>query len=791
MTQRSTLTAVAFGCILSLLGGCAKGSSDFDQGKKAEAVHDYETALAAYNRALQSDPKNPEYKLHADQVRFEAAQAHIDQGQKLREKGDLEAAVAEFRKAGEIDPSIPAADEEVRKTLDLINARAAAAAAAPGASPEENPAENELETGPPELKPLSTTPINLKMANDSKTVFETVAKLAGLTVVFDPDFTSRRITTDLDNVTLEQALDVVAIESKAYWKPLTSNIIFVTLDQLQKRRDYEEEIVKTFYIKNSIQTQDLQDLVTSLRALLDLKRVQQINSMNAIVIRDTPDKVMLAGKIIDDVDRARPEVILQVEVLVANRDRMRDLGITPGTSITLAPNSTSSTASSTTSSGTTVAATLGLNQKLSLRANYSITLPSATANALITDATTRTLQNPEIRIVDGEQAKLDVGDKVPVATGSFQAGVGTSAASVVSPLVNTQFQYQDVGVDLDITPRIHPDDSVTLKMEVDVSSVVNTISIGGINEPEIGQAKSEQEVRLNDGEVSVLGGLVTQENTKTISGWPGLSSVPILRYFVSDNSVTNNDDELLIVLIPHIIRLPDITPESLKSFYSGSETNPAVLMVNDAVNASPTAPSSAPAASMPAATMMGAAPTPPSASPSSVAPPAYVAPTASVAPAASAASVPSAATGSAPPMQTTQGARLRFDPSTVSLKPGETTTISVVADNVQDLFSIPVLLQYDPKVISVEEVSQGGFLSGGTQEIALVQRVDKDRGQAVISATRMPHTPGVNGTGTLFGIQIRAIAPGQTNLSIVQTNARDSQQHAIPLVTGETSIVVK
>jgi general secretion pathway protein D len=339
-------------------------------------------------------------------------------------------------------------------------------------------------------------------------------------------------------------------------------------------------------------------------------------------------------------------------------------------------------------------------------------------------------------------------------------------------------------VELDITPRIHPDDSVTLKMEVDVSSVVATISIGGINEPEIGEDKTEQEVRLTDGEVNVIGGLVTQENTKSVSGWPGLANVPILRYFVSDNSTTNNDDELLIVLIPHIIRLPDITPESLKSFYSGSETNPAVLMVNDDTSPSAVAPSPAPAASMPPATMMGAAPAPAVASPSAAAPPAYVAPPASPAPSVAPA---------APAMQVAQGpgARLRFDPSIVSLKPGETTTISVVADNVQDLFSIPVLLQYDPKIISVEQVSQGGFLSGGTQEIALVQRVDKDRGQAVISATRMPNTPGVNGTGTLFGIQIRALAPGQTNLAIVQTNARDSQQHSIPLVTGETSIEVK
>jgi general secretion pathway protein D len=767
MLRRNTLIAVAFGSILLLLGGCSKGTSDFDEGKKAEAVQDYETALAAYNRALKSDPQNPEYKIHADQMRFEAAQAHIQQGEKLRAKGDLEMAVAEFRKAGEIDPSNPAADQEVQNTLALITARAAAAAAAPGASSESSPVESNMETGPPELKPLSTAPINLKMANDSKTVFETIAKLAGLTVVFDPDFTSRRITVDFDNVTLEQALFIVAEESKAFWKPLTSNVIFVTIDQTQKRHDYEDEIVQTFYIKNSIQPQDLADLVTSLRALLDLHRVQQVNSMNAIIIRDTPDKVMLAGKIIDDVDRARPEVVVQVEVLVANRDRMRDLGITPGSSITLAPNSTSTSSTSSSSSSTTSTGTLPLSTKPSrvLSQNYSLTLPSATANALMTDSTTQTLQSPEIRILDGEEAKLNVGDRVPVATGSFQAGVGTSAASVVSPLVNTQFQYQDVGVNLDITPRVHPDNSVTLKLTGEVSSVVATIPIGGINEPEIGQDKVEQEVRLNDGEVSILGGLITRETVKTVSGWPGLAKIPIMRYFVSDNQNTTNDDELLIVLTPHIIRLPDITPESLKSFYSGTETNPSVLKVTDAEAPSAAAPASAPVAAN------GMASAPPAAAPA----PAMSAP----------------GTAGAPPMQTGQGARLRFDPENVSLHPGETTTISLVADNVQDLFSIPVLLQYDPKVISVETVSQGGFLSGGTQEIALVQRVDKDRGQAVVSATRMPHTAGVNGTGTLFGVQIRAIAPGQTTLSIVQTNARDSQQHPLALVTGESTIEVK
>jgi len=759
MPQRRTLAAVAFASILISLGGCAKGNQDFNLGKKAEAVQDYETALAAYNRALKSDPANTQYKIRAVQMRFEAAQAHIQAGEKLREKGDLDLAIAEFRKAGELDPSNPAADEEVRNTLALLNARAAAAEATPGASANESNGEDKLEAGPPQLKPLSTTPINLKMTNDSKIVFETIAKLAGITVIFDPDFTSRRVGVDFNNVTLEEALDDAAIESKAFWKPLASNIIFVTVDQTQKRHDFEDEDVRTFYIKNSIAPQDLTDLVTSLRALLDLHRVQQINSMNAIVIRDTPAKLMLAAKIIDDVDRARPEVVVEVAVLTANRDRMRDLGITLPTSVTLAPTSTTSTGSSGSGSSSS-SGTLPLVPKPSrLLRDYSITLPTATANALLTDTTTHTVQNPEIRIVDGEEAKLNIGDRVPVATGSFSTGaVGTSSATGISPLVNTQFQYIDVGVNVDITPRVHPDNEVTLKLTVDISSVVATIPIGGINEPEIGQDKIEHEVRLKDGEVSILAGLSSQTLSNAISGWPGLARVPLLRYFVGSVNGTNNDDELLIVLIPHIIRLPDITPESLQSFYSGTETTPSVRMVQDVASAA------APTTSAPVSAPAAAAPAPASPSPAAAAPTPFVA---------------------------GQGARIRFDPSSLSLTTGQTTTISVVADNVQDLFSIPVLLQYDPKIISIEQVSQGGFLSGGTQDIALVQRIDKDHGQAVVSATRMPNTPGVNGTGTLFGIQIRALAPGQTTLSIVQTNARDSLQHPIAIVTGETTINVK
>ena len=208
-------------------------------------------------------------------------------------------------------------------------------------------------TGPPQIQPLSRAPINMKATNDAKAVFDAIGKLAGLTVIFDADFTSRRISVELSNVTLEQALNIVALQSKAFWRPVTSNIIFVIPDQPQKRKDYEEEVVKTFYLKNTVLPQELTEIVTSIRQLLDLRRVQQINAQNAIVIRDTPDRVLLAGKIIDDIDKAKPEVVIQVAVMQARTDRLRNMGIQPGTSASLTFTPPTSTTTTTTTAGGT------------------------------------------------------------------------------------------------------------------------------------------------------------------------------------------------------------------------------------------------------------------------------------------------------------------------------------------------------------------------------------------------------------------------------------------------------
>ncbi len=757
MNFRSLCGLVLMGAAV-LLTGCPKASQEKNAGDKAESLKDYDTALDYYNKALQASPNNTEYKLKADRARFEAAQWHVDQGRRFRDQGNLEMGLAEFRKAQMIDPSSAVAAQEVKATMDLINVKQGNTQnAAPSGAPSGEP---KLMAGPPTVQPLSRAPINMKATNDSKAVFEAIGKLAGLTVIFDPDFTSRRISVELTNVTLEQALNISALQSKAFWRPVTSNIIFVVPDQPQKRKDYEEEVVKTFYLRNTVLPQELTEIVTSIRQLLDLRRVQQINAQNAIVIRDTPDRVLLAGKIIDDIDKAKPEVVIQVAVMEARRDRMRNVGITPPASISASfANPGTTTSSSTTSTSTTSNPAATISQLVSnpdiFSQGYSVTMPSATANFLMTDTSTQILDDPEIRVVDGQTAKLRIGDRIPVATGSFQAGIGVGStgtgAGVVNPLVNTQFQYLDVGVNVDVTPRIHPDHEISMKVNVVVSSQTGSTNIGGINQPIISQRSIEHDIRLKDGEVNVLGGLIEQTDTNTVTGIPGLAKLPGLGYLFGGTTIDHEKDEILIVLIPHIVRLPTITAENLRSIASGTDTN-AEVRLEDAV-------------------LLPEAPKPQAAVPQA-------------APAVAVAPVAATSTSS-------QNATLQFEPGTAALKAGETTTIGVTVQNVQDLYSIPMLVQFNPAVISIEDVRQGGFLSGGTQEVAIVERVDKERGQAIISATRMPNTPGVSGSGTLVGIVVKGLAPGNSQLSIVQVNAKDSQQRPIQVVTGEATVRVQ
>ena len=748
----------------------------YGKGADAEARQNYEQAYDYFKQAYDLKPKDLKYRASYERTRFLAAASHVHRGQLLRDAGKLEEALAEFEKALSIDGSSFIAQQELRRTQQMIqegkNPQPQASAA--GATALRRRLESAQ--GPVELAPISNVPITLKLTEDTKVIYETIGKLAGINVLFDPDYTARRVRIELNGVTLEDALEIVSFETKTFWRPVTPNTIFVAQDNPAKRKELEQNVIKTFYLSNLSQPTELQDVVNAMRTILEVSRIQQLPSQGAIVVRGTPDQMALAQKLIDDLDKAKPEVVVEVAVMQVSRDKMHNLGISPPTSATVALQSNinqtpAAGGSTTTTQSTGTPNTINLNRIANLNAtDFQITIPQATATALLSDSTTKLIQNPQIRALDGQKASLKIGDRVPVATGSFQPGVGGVG---INPLVNTQFQYLDVGVNIDITPRVHAGREVTLKLSLDISAVTGRQDIGGIQQPIIGQRKIEHEIRLKDGEVNLLGGILEDQQTKSLSGIPGLANVPILKYLFSQTSTEHRENEIVFVLIPHIIRGPE---------YSRSNVEMLDVGTANALELRRTSKPAAPAASSPQT------PAPQAQIPQPAQPQAAI-PQPQVQPAMPQPGQPNPQTPA--PEAGAGAASFLFDPPALTQAKGSTFAVNVMLSGGQNVYSVPIQLNYDPNQLQVVNVSNGGFLSQDGQAVALVHRDDPSTGTLQITATRPPGAGGVSGQGAVITLTFMAKSPGQSALTITRGGARDPAMQPIPMSGAQAAVSVQ
>jgi len=312
-----------------------KGDKLLQEGARAESARDFDTALDFYEQALQEDPTDGQYQLRARRVRFQAGQMHIDQGNKLRATGNLEEAAAQFQRAFAIDPSSGLAQQELSRTINMINEqRSQESKGAPKKTEVERGltsgqiAEKEVVDrigtieGVPVLKPVTREISMLRMNNQpARVLFETLGKLAGINIVVDPEYqpSGRNYTIDLMNTTLEQGLDNIAVLTKSYWKPIGETSVFITNDNPTKRRDYEDLVVKSFYLKNITTPQELAEISTIVRSITDARRVFTINHLSAFVVRGTLDQVILAEKLVNDLDKPKSEVVVDVYVMEVQR----------------------------------------------------------------------------------------------------------------------------------------------------------------------------------------------------------------------------------------------------------------------------------------------------------------------------------------------------------------------------------------------------------------------------------------------------------------------------------------
>jgi general secretion pathway protein D len=536
---------------------------DYKAGEKAEKRNNYDAAFQAYKKAHDVKPNDPKYGSAFLRMRFYAAAEHIRKGQQLRDSGNLEESMAEFRLAVGMDPTNFEALGELRRAADMIQRQAQEKENAKKTSVQPTSIEKEARGagGPVTLDIKWDTPISLHLTSTTvDVVYKTIAKIAGINVLIDPDYKPQKINFELQEVNLRQAMEMIAMQSKTFWRPVSSNTIMVAADTGSKRKELEQNVMKTFYLKNAASPADLQQAAGTLKAILDINRIQVTPEQRSLTLRGTPDQMVLAQKLLTDIDKPKAEVLIDVMVMEVSKNNNYTFGTNPPTSasVTLAPGGTSSGSGSGSSS-------LTLDSFTHLSAgDFSVSIPGISFSLLASDSHTKVLQRPEMRVIDSEKASLKIGDRVPIATGSFQSGFGGS--------VNTQFQYLDVGVNIDITPYVHAGNEVTLKMSLEVSTITGSVNVGGFSQPQIGQRRIEHEARLKDGEVNLIGGILNDTETSSMSGYPGLIKVPILKYLFGQDNKQHQENEIVFAVIPHIIRGYDTNDENLREVDLGSGT---------------------------------------------------------------------------------------------------------------------------------------------------------------------------------------------------------------------------
>jgi general secretion pathway protein D len=550
--------------------GCTSHLS-YRQAEIAAQKGDWDKAVIEYLRALDEDPENITYRAALLRAKIQASRGHFEKGQEYRKAGVLERALIEFQQAAQLDPTNQYAQAELESTRRAYQAQRQNREAASiqqmkdkarGARPQ-----------PPLLNPRSDQPISLEFPEEVSIfdIYRALGKAFGINVLFDPNLKDQNIAIELKEVTAKEALEILMRAAGHFYKVVDEQTVLIAADTPQNRRTYEDLVIQTFFLSNA----EVKDMTTILRSLIDAKKIATNEQLNAIILRDTADKVKVAERIIEANDKSKAEVVIDVELLQINTGRLRDLGfsltsysIGQGLDLGNAPAAGGGTGGGTGSSGTRVRVS---DLEFLNQSNWILTIPSFVYDFVKTNSDAQLLAKPQLRITDGEKANLTIGDRVPIPLTTFNTQNVGGAGGIV-PI--TSFQYQDVGIRIDLEPRVHHNQEVTLKVKVEVSNLGGSIAgSGGQEQPIIGTRTIDSTIRLKDGETNFMAGLIRTDETASESGIPGLSDIPIIGRLFSNKNTNNQRTDVILTLTPHIIRNAEITEEDLLPIWVGTEAN--------------------------------------------------------------------------------------------------------------------------------------------------------------------------------------------------------------------------
>jgi len=552
-------------------------SSAFRAGEKAEQIQDYDRAVLEYSKALTQKPNDAQYAQALGRARLRASTEHANLARRLAGRGLYKEALDEYRLALDLNPGSVAiqqaiGDVEARReagrqfrSIDEIKARAREQSL-PG-----------LDLGPEAREPLGL----IFRGASLQEAYQALGRAAGINVVFDPDFRDQQVTLDLRDVPFDQALGALDSSGHTFHRVTDSSIVTIVPDTQAKRREYEQQVVKTFFLSNA----DVKETIDLLRVVLGARRIAPLPGANALTINDTPDKVAAAERIVGIVDKRRAEVVVEVEILQVNRGRLKEYGIyltsgldaqgIEGIATAIIPNpSEDFTAADNPYDASNLLVTA---------------LPGAVVRLLQNDTSTRVLANPQLRISEGQSAQASFGDQVPVPVTIF-ASIATGGIAQ-QPI--TSFEYKNVGVNIDITPRVHHDGEVTLELKLDISAV-GPDGFQGL--PTFNSREVTSTIRLADGETNLLAGLILDEERYGMTGIPGVADIPIIGRLFARNKEEAKQTDIVMTLTPHVVRRTEITEADLRSFLVGGDASP-LMFDTPPRPATPVAPPSEPAPS--------------------------------------------------------------------------------------------------------------------------------------------------------------------------------------------------
>ncbi|MGE3843766.1 MAG: secretin N-terminal domain-containing protein, partial [Vicinamibacterales bacterium] len=524
--------------------------------REAERAAAHDRAVVESPTAQRERPTDRQLRALLGSVRARAADRHFSNGRRMAGLGQYEEALVEFQLAAELNPGQSEVDKAVRDTRTALRNRVAITR--DGRTQLETLIEQSRDLPPPGLD----VPANAKLADSlvfreasSRDVFIALGRLGDVNVAFDPTFRESPVTIELRNVMLDDALAAVTASTRTFYRVTAPKTVTIIPDTPTKRREYEEEVIRTFYLSNA----DIKETIDLLRIVVDNRRISPITATNAITIKDTPERIAAASKVIGAIDKARAELVIDVELLEVDRTRLKEYGLeiaSPGSD----------------AGGVSGAADVNRSGGISLRDLRSLTqadilltgLPALYYRLLKLDTDTRTLANPQLRTTEGMAAQARFGERVPIPVTTF-APIATGGVNQ-QPI--TSFNYENIGVNIDITPRIHHNDEVSLTLKIEVSNISGE-GFGGL--PTFGNRSITTTIRLRDGETNMLAGLIRDEERRVARGIPGLSDLPVLGRLFAANRLETQETDIILVLTPHIVRVLDVNESDLRAFRVGRE----------------------------------------------------------------------------------------------------------------------------------------------------------------------------------------------------------------------------